>query len=124
MKKSSSILFYLVIFLPALLTGCQGSPVPHLPVEVVGLEEGMSGQEVKAHLGDPDFRQEITGGERWIYRHVNKSLLRRTPLIGGFLGSAEVDVVTVEFQQGKVKNFQYQSLTPENFKKRGYSRNG
>lgn len=124
MKRLSSTLFLPVILLSVLLAGCQGSPEPHLPAEVIALEEGMSGKEVKARLGDPDFRQETTEGKEWIYSHVNKSLLRRTPLIGGFLGSADVDVLTVEFQQDRVENFLYESLTPEEFKSRGYSRNG
>lgn len=124
MKRLSSTLFFPVIFLAVLLAGCQGSPEPHLPAEVIGVEEGMSGKEVKARLGDPDSRQEITGGKEWVYSHVNKSLLRKIPLIGGFLGSADVDVLTVEFQQDRVENFQYESLTPKEFKSRGYSRNG
>lgn len=124
MKQLSRNLFYFFLFLPALfLNGCQGSPVPHLTAEVIQLEEGMSGKEVKAYLGDPDFRQDNPDGEKWIYRRVDKSLLRKTPLIGGFMGTATVKVVTVDFQQNKVTGFRYQTMTPEEFKEKGYRGN-
>ncbi|MFO7760065.1 MAG: hypothetical protein ACQES8_07945 [Thermodesulfobacteriota bacterium] len=106
------------------MNSCQGQPVPHLTAKVVGLEEGMSKKEVKSYLEEPDFRQKPSKVEKWIYYHVNKSLLRKTPLIGRFMGSAQVDVVSVEFRQNKVIGFQYQSMTPEEFKKKDYHRNG
>lgn len=125
MKKTSRILLYLVIF-PAvfLMNSCQGQPVPHLTAKAVGLDEGMSKKEVKNYLGEPDFRRNTSKEKKWIYYHVNKSLLRKTPLLGRFMGSAQVDVVSVEFRQEKVIDFQYQSMRPEIFKKKDYHRNG
>ncbi len=124
MERCSRTFSYLFLLLPVLLLyGCQGSPVPHLTGDVIMLEEGMSKKEVKAYLGEPNSRQEEATDKQWIYTHVDKDLLRKTPLIGGFMGSATVNIVTVHFRQDKVTGFSYQTMTPKQYKKEGYRRN-
>ncbi len=125
MKQYTSALICLLSLLAALsLTGCQGRPVPHLAANVIKLDQGMSAKEVKAYLGEPDYRQKGPEGQRWIYVHKDKSFLRKTPLIGRFMGSVTMNVVTVDFTQNEIASFQYQTMTPKKFKEEGYRDNG
>ncbi|OKY76401.1 MAG: hypothetical protein BM485_03965 [Desulfobulbaceae bacterium DB1] len=107
-----------------LLAGCFfRSPVRHLASDVCLLTQGTTREEVLTYMGPPDDQQVDQYGEMWIYYQVNKTLLRKTPYIGEKLGNEDVDVVTIRFAGEKVTTCAYRSLTPEEFKKSGISRN-
>ncbi|RJX36123.1 MAG: hypothetical protein C4531_00490 [Desulfurivibrio sp.] len=113
---SASLLIFCLSFLP----GCFfNAPVRHLASDVCLLSQGTTRQEVMRYMGPPDDQQVDQYGEMWIYYQVNKSLLRKTPFIGDGLGTEDVDVVTIRFQEDQVTACAYRSLTADEFKKSG-----
>ncbi len=106
-----------------LLAGCfSHGPARHLASDVCLMTQGTSKDEVLSYMGPPDDQQVDQYGEMWIYYQVNKSLLRKTPYIGDKLGDEDVDVVTIRFAGDKVTTCAYRSLTPEEFKNSGITR--
>ncbi len=100
----------------ALTAACGGRPTKHLSSDAALLVPAQSTkQEVLAYLGPPDEKEEQAGGELWIYRQARPSLLRRTPYVGGALGSEEHDVLTVSFSGDVVSRCVYRNLSEEEY---------
>lgn len=59
-------------------------------------------QEVYKLLGPPDkIQKDPSGREDWYYYHVQKSTLKKIPLLGSRLGEKEIEVLRVSFQGDK-----------------------
>ena len=96
------------------LTGCAGvsSPVRHLSSDVcLVMPESTTRQEVISFLGEPDRKiMSAENLEIWLYRKVNKSFLKKIPLLGDKLGSQNYETVTVTFEAELVKTCLYRQF--------------
>jgi len=106
-------------------TGCfYRDPVRHLSSDICLITPNLTQQEVLATLGSPDQKQKGEQGEIWIYHEVKKSFLRKTPYIGGNLGSENYDVVTITFVGDTVSTCLYRAYNEEEIKKSGIKISG
>jgi len=105
MKKTLAFLFLTLLAVAA----CgHRQPQVHLSSDVCLINQGQSSkEEVLAYLGPPSQKREIPGGEEWIYFGVHKSLLRKTPYVGEWLGHEEVESAVVTFSGDIVKTCSY-----------------
>lgn len=110
-----------VALLAFTMAGCYHQPVQHLCSDVCLLLPGKTTQQqVIAYLGTPDQRRLVPGkGETWIYYQVNKSFLRKMPLVGKKMGEEHYDVVTVTFQGNVVRTCAYRSYNEHEFNQAG-----
>ncbi len=110
--------FFLVMVLCFSLYGCSRHEVRHLASDASLVVPGQSSrQEVLALLGFPDRKEMVPdGGEIWYYAQSNKSMLRRAPYVGAWMGSEDYDVLIVTFRDGEVVSCVYRNLDPEKFK--------
>lgn len=81
------------------------------------MTQGTTKNEVVSYMGPPDEQKTDQQEEIWIYYQVNKSLLRKTPYIGGNFGDENVDIVTIRFTGDLVTTCIYRSLTGDEFQK-------
>jgi hypothetical protein len=112
----------LLVFSSMLMTGCfYKQPVRHLTSEVSLVVPHQSTQkEIISFMGFPEKKRKISETEEeWLYFQTNKSLLRRTPLLGTKIGYEEYDVAIIRFSNAIVTSSQYRSLTQEEFKQLG-----
>jgi len=115
---------YLILFtgLLLLLTGCfRPKPVQHLAADACLITPKLSSrQDVINYLGEPaESQKQADGSEVWIYYQSNKSTLRKTPYVGGKLGSEEYDVLHITFNGDIVETCTYRSLTKKEFQNGG-----
>lgn len=121
MKKA--ILLLLVIGSTILLKGCVGSPV-HSTItysniqslikrnnfSLVKLETGMSQDEVRMLLGEPERSEGYQWGSAWLYRTAMTN-----GISGGIYGTIDADFTPVMFDQDRIligwgRNFYEQRL--------------
>lgn len=113
------MLKYFIILLLVLINvyGCSAKePVRHLSSDVcLIVPEDNNNKEVQKILGPPDHikKNEADKSETWIYYQVRKSFLKKIPLIGIKFGTEEYDVITVSFENAKVKKCIYRSVGKE-----------
>jgi outer membrane protein assembly factor BamE (lipoprotein component of BamABCDE complex) len=109
------------LLLSMVLSACQRQPIRHYSSDVSLLLPGSTTkQEVLAYLGTPEEqRVDPREGEMWIYYQVNKSLLRKTPLLGKRMGREQYEVVIVTFQGEVVRTNTYRSLDRQEFEQAG-----
>jgi hypothetical protein len=116
---------YLAILLLVLINvyGCSSKEaVRHLSSDVcLIVPENNNKKEVQEILGPPDNikKNETDKSETWIYYQVRKSTLKKMPLIGKKFGSAEYDIITVSFENARVKKCIYRSVNKEDLIKFG-----
>lgn len=116
---------YLSIVLLILINvyGCSSKePVRHLSSDAcLIVPENNNKKEVQEILGPPDNikKNETDKSEIWIYYEVRKSTLKKMPLIGKKFGSEEYDVITVSFENARVKKCVYRSVNKEDLLKFG-----
>lgn len=115
-----SVAFVFVVVLLS-VSGCYRPAVRHLSSDASLIVLGKTTKkEVLGYLGTPDKRViSPDGGEVWHYYQVKKSMLRKTPYIGGKLGSEEYDVLHVVFANDIVRDCVYRLLSEEGFQKSG-----
>lgn len=67
------------------LSGCYNHPVRHLASDVALIKAGeTTRQEALALLGEPNSMRQISATtEEWTYFEEDKSLLQKTPVVGG-----------------------------------------
>jgi hypothetical protein len=103
--------FLLLLVAVALISisGCYNKPVRHLASDVALLKVGQSTEEdVLIFLGEPDEQQELSaGGEKWVYRDKEMTLLEKAPLVGKRLGSPEYKLVVVTIRNNIVTDVLY-----------------
>jgi len=122
MRSAPRFLLFFVCALAAMvLASCASYEVRHLASDACLIEPGqMDRQQVLGLLGPPD--QKVTldnGAEQWRYYQSQKSLLRRTPYVGGKLGEENYDVLTITFQAESVAECVYRHLNQSEFEKLG-----
>jgi hypothetical protein len=104
------------------MVGCSSkSPIRHLPSDIsLAVPNQTTQKEVVSFMGFPDAKKIISQNEEeWIYYQANKSLLRRTPLLGDKMGATDYDVAIITFRDKIVTSSQYRSFTEEEFKHLG-----
>jgi hypothetical protein len=109
----------LLIVLVALLPGCYKQSIRHVASDISLLQSGSTTrEEVLLYWGEPEQRRfDAENREVWIYYQVKKSFLRRTPIIGGSMGSEQYDLAIITFDGDVVRNCTYRSLTEREMKK-------
>jgi hypothetical protein len=87
------------------------SPVRHLAADIALLKAGETTQEdVIIYLGEPDDVRELDDGTvQWLYLEKDESTLRKTPLVGNMMGSAEFQRAIVTIKDGIVAEAVYSS---------------
>lgn len=75
-------------------------------------------------MGFPDAKKTGEDGvEEWVYFQGNKSLMRRSPVLGEKMGQIDYDVAIITFQDKIVKESKYRAFTEEEFKQLGIPAN-
>jgi hypothetical protein len=112
------------LLLALVLSACHRQPVRHFSSDVSLLLPGSTTkQEVLASWGAPEQRQLASPqGETWIYYQVNKSFLRKAPLLGGKMGREQYEVAIITFQGEVVRSCTYRSFNEQEFERAGISR--
>lgn len=117
-RKILSLIFAIGVLV--LLTGCfRHEPVQHLAADASLLTPGKSSrQDVLTYLGEP-IEKQLQGDntEVWIYNQVRKSMLRKTPYVGGKIGTEEYDILSVTFKADTVLGVTYRMVPENDFKK-------
>lgn len=120
MMRIDTITRWLCLFSAfTLIGGCSSHEyVRHLASDAcLVTPQKSSKQEIQAYFGPPDKKQVLNSGdEEWTYFQQNKSLLRKTPYVGGKLGTEHYDVLIVVFRGDTVDLCQYRMLTDKEFK--------
>jgi len=120
--------FHLSLWASALilLSGCASHEVRHLASDACLVVPGQTDQQqVLGLMGSPDDKVNLkNGAEQWIYYQSQKSLLRKTPYVGGKLGEEKFEVLYVTFEDGKVGECVYRHFGEEEFDKFGISTGG
>ncbi len=102
--------FLLIGLLTLGLCGCGGGKRVYLANDACLIKTGQySRPEVVRLLGPPArITRQADGRETWYYYNINKSLLKRIPLLGGHLGREEVEILEIVFLGNQVYQCRYQ----------------
>ncbi|MFH2123115.1 MAG: hypothetical protein ABIJ50_06505 [Pseudomonadota bacterium] len=108
---SISILFLIT------LSGCYNHPVRHLASDVGLIKPGeTTRQEVISLLGDPDSTRMVSAAtEEWTYYDEDKSLLQKTPVMGGAFSSKGYNSVVLLLNGDIVTSARYGSYDKDEF---------
>lgn len=103
MKSLKSVLVMMLLS-ACVLSGCYITPVRHLAADIALIQVGQSTREdVLIFMGDPDEQQvQGDGVEKWLYIQKKKRGAEKTPLVGRYLGSPEVNRAVITFTNGIV----------------------
>lgn len=110
--------YFLTMLLAAcFLSGCYITPVRHLASDIALVQVGQSTREdVLVFLGDPDEQQVMENGvEKWLYIQTKKSTAEKTPFLGKYFGTPEVNRVVVTFTDGIVTDSVFSSNDKDEF---------
>lgn len=119
-RTTATILFLLVI--TTILPGCfYKTPVRHIASEISLVVPNQTSQrELISYMGLPNEKKSISETEEeWLYFQVNKSFLRKTPLLGKKFGVEDYDVAIIRIKDNIVTSSQYRSLSEDEFKQLG-----
>jgi len=96
-------LYLLIVILAFSLINCSGAPERNLASEACLVHKGLSTRtEVYQLLGPPDkIVRGPSGTEDWYYYHVNRSALKKIPLLGEKVGTEEIEVLRISFRGEK-----------------------
>lgn len=109
--KSLKSIFFMMLLSACFLSGCYITPVRHLAADIALVQVGQSTREdVLIFMGDPD-EQQVNGEnvERWLYTQKKKSGMEKTPLVGKYLGSPEINTAIITFTNGIVTDTLFSS---------------
>lgn len=101
------LLLGLILILP--LSGCYTKPVRHLAADVAMIQVGKTGEEdVVVFLGKPDKTRSLTDGHlQYLYEDNRRTLLEKTPGLGKYFGSPNIQRAVVTFKNGIVSDLQF-----------------
>ncbi len=110
MKPLKSIIV-LMLLSACFLSGCYITPVRHLAADIALVQVGQSTREdVLIFLGDPDEQQvQSEANEKWLYTQKKKRGAEKTPFVGKYLGSPEINRVVITFTNGIVTDTKFSS---------------
>ena len=101
------ILFLLIGTLALELASCS-SPQKYITVDASVLQKGMKKHEVKKLVGYPAaVTINKDGDEDWYYYNDNAHFWQKTPFLGKYLGTHEVETLMITFRNGKVLKWIY-----------------
>jgi len=103
--------FFTMLLAACFLSGCYITPVRHLAADIALVQVGQSTREdVLIFLGDPDDQQVLENGvEKWLYIQTKTSTAEKTPFLGKYFGTPEVNRVFVTFTNGIVTDSVFSS---------------
>lgn len=96
----------LCLALTSALSSCYITPKRHLASDIILVQVGKSTREdVLIYLGDPDDQKVLEGGvEKWLYTEMDANVVEKTPLVGKYFGSPEIENVIITFTNGIVSD--------------------
>ncbi len=101
------LLFFLIGTLPLQLASCS-SPQKYLTVDASILQKDMEKEEIEKLLGYPDaVTTSEVGNEEWYYYNDNTHFWQKTPFLGRYLGSREVETLRITLRDGRVLKWVY-----------------
>ncbi|PHR24564.1 MAG: hypothetical protein COA36_14820 [Desulfotalea sp.] len=111
MQPSKKFILFLLLAV-FLLAGCYITPVRHLAADIALVQVGQSTREdVLIFLGDPDEQQVLSAeAEKWLYTQIKTSGMEKTPFLGKYFGSPEVNQVVITFASGIVSDTTFSSV--------------
>lgn len=110
----------LLILGPVSACAPRGYQVRHLAANVSLLEPGMESRQVLAIMGLPDFRRSAqSGAEEWLYLQALESRLRRSTLLGRWLGHEDYHLAVLTIADDRLVDSIYRYPTAEEFRKLG-----
>jgi len=113
LRTNVFVLVFIAVTLSC-LSGCYNTPVRHLTSDVALIKVGQSTEEdVLIFLGEPDERQDLAVGQKWIYKNKDMTFLEKAPLIGKYWGSPQYTTVTVTLINETVTDVTYSSSDPD-----------
>ncbi|MDZ7642700.1 MAG: hypothetical protein U5J62_11865 [Desulfurivibrio sp.] len=107
----------ILLLLATVLGGCASrTRVRHLDANLSVLTPGMSEKEVRGVMGPPDRRRQLAdGSEEWLYLQAHQSWLKRTRLLGAWLGRESFQQATVLLRDGQLVDAVYHGLNRREF---------
>lgn len=114
--------FGLIILLLGLVTACaqRGYQARHLAADISLLTPGLSAREVQAVMGPPDYlRPAADGGEEWLYLEVRQSRMRRSQMVGRWLGHEDYHLAILTIREGTLTDSIYRAPTAAEFHQLG-----
>ncbi len=105
------------VLLLMVMSGCYNHPVRHLASDVGLIKAGeTTRQEVISLLGDPDSTRMVSATtEEWTYYDEDKSLLQKTPLMGGAFSSKGYNTVVLLLNGDIVTAARYGAYNKDEF---------
>lgn len=106
--------YLLTILLTAfLLQGCYTTPVNHLAANASLIQPGVSTiNDVQNLLGEPKGHRAIAPGiVEYVYHEEKSSTLRKTPLVGSWLGSKGYEMIIVTLKNSIVTNCEFRTYS-------------
>lgn len=115
MRRFAALLTVVLLFMA--MPGCYNHPVRHLASDVGLIKAGeTTRQEVLALLGDPDSTRMVSATtEEWIYHDEDKSLLQKTPVVGGAFSSKGYKMVVLTLNGDLVTAARYDAYDKDEF---------
>jgi len=110
----------LILLLLGGLTACasRGYQARHLAADLSLLAPAADEREVLAIMGPPDLRRSLAeGGEEWLYLEARQSRMRRSRVVGGWLGHEDYHLAVITLRDGRMTNSTYRALTEAEFRK-------
>ncbi|OQX16724.1 MAG: hypothetical protein BWK76_11150 [Desulfobulbaceae bacterium A2] len=92
------------------LVACSHKPVRHLASDASLLKAGSSREEVLRYLGEPDNRRSVGPGiEELVYHEERKDTLRKTPMLGRYLGQSGNETLTITLAGDQVRALEFRT---------------
>lgn len=114
----------ILLLLGGLVGGCASRPqqVRYLAADISMLPPGTGEREVRAVMGPPDLtRVAEGGGEDWLYLERIQSRLRRTQVLGRWMGRESYHLAVVTIRDGVLVDSYYRIPSEEEFRElQGY----
>ena len=109
--KSFKNCILVLLFTACFLSGCYITPVRHLAADIALVQVGQSTREdVLIYLGDPDEQQVLDKNvEKWLYIQMKASTVEKTPFLGKYFGTPEINRVVITFTNGIVSESVFSS---------------
>ncbi len=115
LRRFAVVAIGLLLFMA--MPGCYNQSVRHLTSDVGLIKAGeTTRQEALSLLGEPDSIQKVSATtEEWIYQEEDKSLLQKTPLMGGAFAAKGYRTVVLTLQGDLVIATRYGSYDKDEF---------
>lgn len=115
MRRFALLLIALLIFMA--MPGCYNHSVRHLTSDVGLIKVGeTTRQEALSLLGDPDSTRMVSATtEEWAYHEEDKSLMQKTPLMGGAFSAKGYRTVVLTLDGDIVTDARFAAFDKDEF---------